>query len=83
MTEDGLARALSGWASARRLDGRERDRIRTAILLTPEVDALWWDQFNQQMARLATRAQTPRGSEPSARWPDRPRLSWGAGASYE
>jgi hypothetical protein len=81
VTEDRLSRALGAWASARRLEDQEGDRMRTAILLTPAVDALWWDQFNQQMARLAARVQTPRGSEPSASgWAERPRLSWGAGA---
>ncbi|MBO0702173.1 MAG: hypothetical protein J2P38_04520 [Candidatus Dormibacteraeota bacterium] len=56
MTEDRLGGALSAWAAGHRLESRERERIRTAILLTPQVDALWWDQFNRQMTRIAARA---------------------------
>jgi len=78
--EDRLSRALAGWASDNRLDARERERTRTAILLTPEVDALWWDQFNQQMARFAARARRPVAGAPTAGGPERPRLGWGAGA---
>lgn len=81
MMEDRLERALSGWAATRRIQDRERQRMRTAILLTPEVDALWWDQFNQQMARLAARAQVPFGRELPGSVPgrgERPRIGWGA-----
>lgn len=78
---DRLERALTGWAAVHRTELQDRERMRTAILLTPEVDALWWDQFNQQMARLAARAQMPFGSEPHARVPERgesARIAWGA-----
>lgn len=76
--EDRLEQALGGWASASRVGSREADRIRTAILLTPKVDALWWDQFNQQMARLTRGASRPQASEPAARgWAERPRVGWG------
>ena len=81
MTEDRLARALGGWAGAGRIKERERERVRTAILLTPEVDALWWDQFNQQMARLSARAQRPPAARPAAlEWGEVARMGWGAGA---
>lgn len=63
---DRLTQALAAWVSANRVEERERERMRTAILLTPEVDALWWDQFNQQMTRLAARAGRPRAPET---WP--------------
>ncbi|MBO0744900.1 MAG: hypothetical protein J2P43_07770 [Candidatus Dormibacteraeota bacterium] len=81
LTGDRLERALGSWAATRGVGRRDRERIRTAILLTPEVDALWWDQFNEQMARLATRAQMPFGSEPHAQVPGRgqnARIAWGA-----
>ena len=78
--EDRLSRALGGWAAASRLDAWERERMRTAILLTPEVDALWWDQFNQQMARFAARTQRPVARPRfGLEWGESPRLSWGAG----
>lgn len=81
MTEDRLARALSGWGAWRRLDERERERMRTAILLTPEVNALWWDQFNHQMARLTVRAQRPARDRPAPiEWGEPARVGWGAGA---
>jgi hypothetical protein len=79
--EDRLERALGGWAAANRIEGREAERIRTAILLTPRVDALWWDQFNQQMARLAGGAGRLRAGEPaSLSWGERARVSWGVAA---
>lgn len=63
--EDRLGRALSGWADRNRIEERERERTRTAILLMPDVDALWWDQFNQQMARLSARTQQPYSRVPA------------------
>lgn len=72
--EDRLARVLGSWGSARRVDERERTRLRTAVLLTPEVDALWWDQFNQQMARISARAQRPPSRVPGG---DVARVGWG------
>lgn len=79
--EDRLEQALAGWASANRVTSREAERVRTTILLTPRVDALWWDQFNQQMARLTSGATRRRAGEPAApAWPERPRVSWGVAA---
>lgn len=85
MIEDRLALALEGWAAANRVDSREAERIRTAILLTPRVDALWWNQFNQQMARLAGGAIRPAAREPSGSGlglgrRDWGRVSWGVAA---
>lgn len=81
MTEDRLERALGGWAATGGIEERERERMRMAILLTPEVDALWWDRFNQQMARLAARAQERTARRAAApTWGVLARVSWGAGA---
>lgn len=81
MTDERLARALGTWATTHRVQARDRDRMRTAILLTPQVDALWWDQFNQQMARLASRTLKPAaGPMPDAGWDEVARMGWGAGA---
>lgn len=79
--EDRLERALGGWAAANRMESPAAERIRTAILLTPRVDALWWDQFNQQMARFAGGATRVRAREPVALGgADRARVSWGVAA---
>lgn len=79
--DERLARALGAWAATHRMEERERERMRTAILLTPEVDALWWDQFNQQLARLAARTQKPPvAGTPGAGWDEVARIGWGAGA---
>lgn len=79
--EDRLARALAGWGAAHRVQVDARERMHAAILLTPEVDVLWWDQFNQQMARLSARALMPfdRESLVPARG-ESPRIGWGAAA---
>lgn len=75
--EDRLAQALGSWATSRRVDERERARMRTAILLTPEVDALWWDQFNRQMARISARAQRPAAGRPATLSGEIARVGWG------
>ena len=79
--EDRLARALGSWGAAHRIEAPERERMHTAILLTPEVDVLWWDQFNQQMARLTARAVMPfAGASLTADRAQTPRIGWGAAA---
>ncbi|MGH7910982.1 MAG: hypothetical protein ACREQM_15565 [Candidatus Dormibacteraceae bacterium] len=83
MTEDRLGAALAGWASASRLSDRERQRIRTAVLLTPNVDAVWWERFNARMERVSARCRNPRRSERWARVAtsaDRVPLGWGCAA---
>lgn len=67
MTEDRLSQALAAWADANRPSERDRERMRTAILLTPQVDELWWERFGRQMERIAARAARPRVSEPRTR----------------
>lgn len=81
MTDHRLESALAGWVAAHRLDEQERIRMRTEILLTPQVDAAWWARFEARMQRTASRVAATGGS--GRRWAGRATampvpLAWGA-----